>query len=244
MRTGAATTFSIIGNVPFGTTCTVLSGPTVNAYTWYRVSCPTPGTGWVAGEYFAQVSASAASAGESDSVEAPPTNTSVPVATAVPTNTPEPTVEPVEVEEEAATEPPATLEEQPAGPQPYPIARVQRTDGSEHGRVLVDDDPATIWQTTGDAVPQIASFALDLDGSVPISNVRWLPAPAGIAGRLLVHISTDGENWTEMNLEAVVVEEQWNVLPIDAEARFVRFAFINEEGSPWLGGVAEVEVWP
>jgi len=94
------------------------------------------------------------------------------------------------------------------------------------------------------SVLSLASFALDLNEVRDVGTVRWLPGASGISGRLLIHTSVDGENWTEIDLTAIVSEGQWSEVVINAPARFVRFAFINEDGVAIIGGIAEAEVWP
>ncbi len=249
MRTGAGTGNSIIGVVSTGTICTVVAGPSSGSgYTWYQLTCPGTGTGWLVSLYLQQV-ASGASEGDSaeelvstepatlaqidseptEGIEAAATSTALPVV-------PSPTVEPVIPAGGAAVE--------SAGPTPYPIVRVLRTEGSANGQVLVDHDPSTLWVTTGADYPQIASFALDLDAVLPVGDVRWLAAPDQLMGRLLVHISNDGQEWVEVDLNRITADGEWTVLPIDAETRFIRFVFLNEEQTLQLGGIAEIEVWP
>jgi uncharacterized protein YraI len=264
MRTGPSTSNSIVVTLPAGANCTVLSGPTINDWTWYELNCPGFGTGWAAGEFLTLLvsGASAASEDIEDTgstaeveeivptepvLEDLPTETPVPVEV-IPTETPVP-VEELPTETAVPIEEP--VEEQPVeeipvdeGPQPYQIARVQRTESTSHGSVLVDEDPLTVWSSDGAAVLQLASFAVDLNEELPIGTVRWLPGAAGVSGRMLLHISSDGVTWTEIDLEATVTDGEWSEIAIGAPARFVRFAFINEDGAAVLGGIAEVEVWP
>jgi peptidoglycan/xylan/chitin deacetylase (PgdA/CDA1 family)/uncharacterized protein YraI len=56
LRTGPGTGYGVITTMPTGTTCTVVSGPTVaNGYSWYKLTTPY-GTGWAAGEFLQKVS--------------------------------------------------------------------------------------------------------------------------------------------------------------------------------------------
>ena len=263
-RSGPTTSSSIISTLSSGTVCTVNSGPTVNAFTWYNLTCPGLPTGWAAGEYLRLVASSSSVDGASvNSQPTTPNDPEVLSPTAVPTEvvlpspgveppatmtmeptlmpaTEEPTVESVPVEENTAVAAEPVLVE----PQPYGIARVQRTDGSVNGKLLVDQDPSTVWQTDGTSIQPIASFALDLDSVLPVGVLRYLPGAGGEQGRLLIHVSSDGATWSEITSEPIVREDGWIEIGINTEARFVRFAFINEDERLSLGGIAEVEVWP
>lgn len=248
MRTGPGTGNSIIGVVSTGTVCSVVSGPSSGSgYTWYRLTCPGTGTGWLVSLYLQQVASGASEAGSTleltptqpalAQIGPDPTETAAVIATSseIPV-VPSPTVEPIV--------PAQTDVDEPAGPRPYPIVRVLRTEGSSNGQMLVDGDPSTVWVTKGDDFPQIASFALDLDSVMPVGDVRWLGAPEQLMGRLLVHLSNDGQEWTEVVLDSVTADGDWTVLTVDTEARFIRFVFLNEDQVPQLGGIAEIEVWP
>lgn len=246
MRTGPNTSNSIVVTLAAGTTCTVLSGPTVNAYTWYELNCPGFGTGWVAGEFLSLTTSGASAASEGEDEPAPPieageTSPIEPAPEEAPTETPLPV-------EQIPTETPVPVAEPESDPpveepQPYPIARVQRSESTSHGGVLVDEDPQTVWSTDGVSVLPLASFALDLDEVRDIGVVRWLPGANGTSGRLLIHTSADGESWTEIDLDSAVSDGEWSEIAINTPARFVRFAFINEDEALVLGGIAEVELW-
>lgn len=243
MRIGPGTNNAIIGVVPSGTTCVVVDGPASGTgYTWYELTCPGTGTGWLASLYLRQIPGSSSEA-ESESVVAGIDMTVSPTATEISLETP---AAPVET---ATTSPVALVEEEPApvaedSPAPYPVVRVQRTEGSSHGNVLVDEDLSTVWVTTGTEIPQIASFALDLDGELPVGEVRWLTGPENLMGLLLVHVSNDGQEWIEIDLDALTQDGDWSVVPLNTTTRFIRFVFLNEDQNVQLGGIAEVEVWP
>jgi len=286
MRQGPGTGYSVITVLPQNTSCTVQSGPTpANGYQWYRLSCSGYGTGYVAGEYLSQVSASAVDTETSTSV--PSTATTVPtvvetatetvvvISPEAETETPFPTetateeivVMPPSVETETPVPPEATTEidlgpppaspgiqepevlETPTDipvtePQPLTIARIQRSEGSSAGQVLVDHDAGTVWSTDGSAVVPLAAFIVDLDAPQYVSVVRWQVGAEGLAGTLYVSVSTDNENWTDLTFDSVAAPGEWQELAVAADVQYIRFVFVNDDGLPTAGGIAEVEVWP
>jgi len=145
------------------------------------------------------------------------------------------------VEQEIA--PTATSTVDP-GPQPLQIVRIQRTDGSTSGEVLVDRDESTVWVAPGMPAAQAAVFVADTGAEMWISEIRWQAAANGISGQLYISISLDGQTWTDLDLTAVETDGSWSSLDLNASTMFVRFAFIAVEDVPELGGIAEIELWP
>jgi uncharacterized protein YraI len=245
MRTNPGTGNAVVAVVSTGTICTVMAGPSsASGYTWYQLNCPGFGTGWLVQNYLVVVT-SAASEAEEEALDEPvlqiPSVVSSPEeAPPAPTSTVD-TLQPAIVAQPTETlAAPSVLAE----PTPYPVVRVQRTEGSSNGAVLVDDNVTTVWETTGAEFPQIASFALDLDRVLPVGELRWLPDEGGVEGRLLIQISSDGQNWVDLDLELAIQDaEGWTVLPVDTSARYIRFVFLNEAQTARLGGIAELEVW-
>jgi subtilisin len=277
MRTGPSTTNAIVAVLPTGAQGTVIGGPqSGSGYTWYQVNMGSFGSGWVVSLYIQQVATAAGSEeelvptesvpeeepiGSTDAVEpVEPTATQEATATTAPVIE-EPTQAPV-VDDQAADEPvaqeePAGVEvpaegsapepQVDAGPQPYPIVRVQRTVDTAHGQILVDEDPSTSWYTTSAEPPRLASFALDLGEMRAVGSLRWLAAAdTGLLGSLRIDVSTDGQSWQELDIESLPMATpgEWQELPIGFTTRYIRFVFLNDSGVALLGGVAEVEIWP
>ncbi len=146
---------------------------------------------------------------------------------------------------EAAIEPAATATAVPViEPEPIPIVRIQRSEGSSAGQVLVDQDPATVWTTDGSAVVPLAAFIADLDEPQYVSLVRWQVGPEGLAGTLHVSVSTDNENWTDLTIDNIASPGEWQELAVDMNVQYIRFVFVNDDGLPTVGGIAEIEIWP
>jgi uncharacterized protein YraI len=188
--------------------------------------------------------------------EAPPSETPIPTATATivdvltPTEIPLPT----ETPEILPTEPQATVPEPPtetpelqAPPEEtlwLPIARIQRSPDSQPGQVLVDSDPSTVWFANGAGQP-LAMFVLDLGQVSAFSQIQWLTGESGIGGTLYLSISSDNVEWIDLDPTlANINEDGWVTLDVPASAQFIRFVFVNDTASDWLGGVSEVRISP
>ena len=251
LRVNHGTEYTIIDVLPAGIDCTVLAGPIPeDGYTWYQVSCPGFPNGWVAGEYLVQVTGASlaeeeAAPGQTEAETAVPTLTQTLPAEAVePTVAVEEAVDTPLVEPTAETIPTQVVLPTETGPQPYPIVRVQRTAGTANGRVLVDQLPETVWSTDGSEVPRLAAFILDLGEVYPVSTLRWLSDPGGMAGTLRIDVSVDNQTWSELEIGELAAAGAWQELVIGGEVRYIRFVFINDQGLGIVGGIAEVEVWP
>jgi len=129
-------------------------------------------------------------------------------------------------------------------PQPLPIARIQRSEGSSAGQVLVDQDPSTSWMTDGSSVVPLAAFIADLDAPQYVSVLRWQNGDGGLAGTLHVSVSTDNENWSELTIDSSAAPGEWQEVAIDASVQYIRFVFVNDDSLPAVGGIAELEIWP
>ena len=47
-----------------------------------------------------------------------------------------------------------------------------------------------------------------------------------------------------MPIDSIAPPGEWQHLAVDANVRYVRFVFVNDEGLVSIGGIAEVKVWP
>ena len=156
---------------------------------------------------------------------------------------------------ETATEPAPTetATEVPSGPTPYLVVETSRSASTVPGTTAIDGDPATIWQTApGEDPGRIAILTLELDYEQPVGQVRLLPGPDGLSGAATIETSNDGETWSyyaELDL-TVADAEGWIVVnpapdvSAPVSAQFVRIVFVNQNGSPVLGNIAEIELLP
>ena len=153
---------------------------------------------------------------------------------------------PTDDEAMAAESEDAPADEPTAEPTPVwlPIARIQRSPDSQPGQVLVDDDPSTVWFANGLEQP-LAMFVLDLGQSMSFSQITWLTGDSGLSGTLYLAVSSDGENWIDLDPTLAVSNDAgWQVLATPMAGQYIRFVFVNDGGSDWLGGLAEVRILP
>ena len=192
----------------------------------------------------------------STSTVVPPSETPIPTATATLVDILTPTA--------MATDPPATIDlaQDPQASDPefstetpvletvieeetgLPIARIQRSPDSQPGQVLVDNDPSTVWSANGASQP-LAMFVLDLGQASAFSQIRWQSGESGISGTLYLSVSSDNVEWTDLDPTlAYLTEDGWIAVDVPATAQYVRFVFVNDAASDWLGGIAEVRIMP
>jgi hypothetical protein len=75
--------------------------------------------------------------------------------------------------------------------------------------------------------------------------VQWLAGDTGLSGTLYLSISSDGENWTDLDPSlAVASEDVWASLDGAVSGRYIRFVFVNDNAAEWLGGISEVRIMP
>jgi hypothetical protein len=138
-------------------------------------------------------------------------------------------------------------------PDSYRVVQTSRSPSTVSGTNAVDEDPATVWGTAdGVDAGQTAILVLELEGNLPIGEVRLLPGATGLGGKPTIETSDGGESWSlyaEPDVTLVDVDGWIRVVPDPTVAgpvsgRFVRIVFENSGGSPSLGGLAEIEVMP
>lgn len=185
-----------------------------------------------------------------------PTVTATPTATWEPTLLPtdEPTATEMATAEPTPTEPVVAAPTEVASiPDSYRVVQTSRSPSTASGTDAVDANPATVWGTTdGEEAGQTATLVLELEGDLPIGEVRLLPGPAGLIGTPTIETSDDGEAWSFYAEPdpAVVDENGWIRVSAAPEVigpvsgRFVRVVFENPGESPTLGGLAEIVVMP
>jgi hypothetical protein len=88
-------------------------------------------------------------------------------------------------------------------------------------------------------------FVLDLGQETPFSQVQWLTGESGLSGTIYLSVSSDGENWTDLDpTVAIQTDDGWSALDAGVSSRYIRFVFVNDAGADWLGGISEVRVLP
>jgi hypothetical protein len=125
-----------------------------------------------------------------------------------------------------------------------PIARIQRSPDSQPGQVLVDGDPTTVWSANGAGQP-LAMFVLDLGQVSGFSQIQWQTGESGVSGTLYLSISADNAEWIDLDPTlAYLTADGWIALDAPVTAQFIRFVFVNDTATDWLGGVSDVRILP
>lgn len=151
-----------------------------------------------------------------------PTATATQTPTAVPTSTPAPTATPLP-------------------PLRYRIYGSGASSGSGPSRAVWDGDTSTYWLKTG--TPVSGWVYVDLGYQRSIGAVKWRFARSGWADRMVLQVSNDKITWTKLGTFGNTAAGKWRTVPVQARGRYVRWFFLNPNGEPQVGGLAEVEVW-
>lgn len=214
LRASPSTTAAILATLPNGTSGTVVGGPqSASGYLWWQVQVAA-GTGWVVDPYIGPASAAA-------SIERP---------AAVSTATPNTEID----APSAPTQTPVILGS--------PIAIQSGIDsaGAGGGTAAFDGDLDTSWSVAG-----VSSAFIDFDtGAIgPIGGVSWVFTDAAGARAYLVAVSNDAVSFSTVQTYADTPAGAWQTLALNGAARYVRFAFAHAGNQPFLGSLAEVEIF-
>jgi hypothetical protein len=168
---------------------------------------------------------------ETATVEAP---------TEVPTEVP--TEIPTEVPTDISTETPTCI---PATVTPMVPVELHQTDGAPSATILFDHDLGSAWLATPPPPEDDpAQIVVDLGGSQMIDKIRWLVSDSNAAAGMIISVSNDGTNWTDIAAPADVSTGDWRELTVGTNWQFVRFKFPNPNNAAQVGGLTEVEVLP
>jgi hypothetical protein len=161
----------------------------------------------------------------------------------------EPSVEtaiPEETVTEVATEPAQPTEALNPTPGPgVPIVSSARSEQSANATTAFDGKPETDWRTDPESYLDQGILQFDLGQPTFVSTAWWLVAADAPGGRLVIDVSLDGETWSVVAQPETFGEPgTWVSAPLNVEARYIRFRFINDDQRPALGGVSEVVFLP
>ena len=137
-----------------------------------------------------------------------------------------------------------TEQEAAATPTPLPIVDSARSENATTSLEVYDGDATTYWATTEGSLPSEAFVSLDLGAVQPIGTIRWLFAAEGLADGLRIQVSEDGTIWATLVEPGNAPAGFWQEAPAEVAGRYVRFFFTNPYQVAYLGGLAEIEVWP
>jgi uncharacterized protein YraI len=166
--------------------------------------------------------------------------------------TPPPTPTEPEVVDQPQPPPdePDPAEESPAYPDgsnpwfdgaPLPVVDAWSENGATSAWNAVDGSTGTAWSSTNGAWQ--ASLTLDLGAAYDISGIRWTLAEAGFADSLTIQVSVDGGSWITLDTYGNRTPFTWEGVPAGISARYVRIVADNPNGDPFMGRIAEVEIW-
>lgn len=127
---------------------------------------------------------------------------------------------------------------------PYRIVGSGRTINTVSSHLAIDGDPATVWITLPGVRPRSAYLWFDLGSVARIGSIRWMIGEDGYAGGLQIQVSNDRRAWTTLAVPGNTPAGEWETLPTDVAARYVRFFLTNADRTPALGGIGEVVITP
>jgi hypothetical protein len=122
------------------------------------------------------------------------------------------------------------------------VTGASRSSGSQTSMNVVDRDLGTIWTSPGTR-PSTAFVMIQLDTGRTIGRIRWLWGQTGYADRVQIEVSRDKTTWTRVATVRNARVGTWQGLDVQRKVRYIRFTFENPNRDPWVGGLAEVEVY-
>jgi hypothetical protein len=122
---------------------------------------------------------------------------------------------------------------------PVASSESQNGSGAQH---VHDGNVETTWSTIA-KTPAEGWFTLDFGESTSLSGIRWKFSETGNADSMTIEISVDGTVWSTVGTFGNANTEEWRGTPVEQQARFVRFSFVNPHGDVTLGSIAEIELW-
>jgi uncharacterized protein YkwD len=135
-----------------------------------------------------------------------------------------------------------SVEACPGVPVPVAIASGGRTANSAESGLAYDGDLKTAWVTESDTPPSSAHIWFDLGSPQQIRAIEWMFSRGGAADQFLIEVSGDQETWTEIAAKSNGSVGDWRSVRWSGETRYVRFTFLNPNGDPVLGYLAEVRI--
>ena len=132
-----------------------------------------------------------------------------------------------------------------AAPKAYTITGSGRTANSLVSTRIWDGYTSTYWRTySSDTPPSSARVYVALDAIRYVGSVKWFFARAGWADYCTIEGSTDKLSWWFIGDASVPTAGIWYERLVNRQARYIRFVFSNPDGLDYLGGLAELQVWP
>lgn len=127
----------------------------------------------------------------------------------------------------------------------YAVVSGRASSNSTGAAVLWDRRLDGAWLTRKrSTAPTSAWVYVNLGTSRPIGRIRWVFAKSGYADRMTVEVSANGSTWTRVASRGNRKVGSWGEVSLNVRAKYVRWSFQNPNNDKYLGGLAEIEVYP
>jgi hypothetical protein len=126
------------------------------------------------------------------------------------------------------------------------IVASNRSSNSAVGssRRALDGDATTAWRTSMAVAPWTGWVSFDLGVVSPLRTVQWMISQPDAADSYRVQLSADGSSWTTVAIQSnPATADQWLTLPVEVDARHVRFYFRNPGLDANVGQLSEVRIF-
>jgi hypothetical protein len=125
----------------------------------------------------------------------------------------------------------------------YVFSSSGRSAGTNESTLAWDNHTSTYWQTTTKNMKS-ARIQFDLGSSKYCSRVRWLLQKEGWSDWCTIERSTDKKTWTFVADSSELHAKVWYERLIGTKLRYLRFSFTNVNNDTYMGGLAEVQLYP
>jgi F5/8 type C domain len=110
--------------------------------------------------------------------------------------------------------------------------------------LALDSNPNSAWSTAMSVPPWNGWVSFDLGATTPLRTIQWTIAQPDAADSYRVQISANGSTWTTVAvLTNPTGANQWQTLPVEVDARYVRFYFRNPNLDANIGQLSDVRFY-
>jgi subtilisin family serine protease len=129
---------------------------------------------------------------------------------------------------------------------PYKLVASGASVNSAASTYVRDGKLSTVWKTKRFKAgpPSGAWVWVDLGERKSIGNIRWVFGEAGIGDYFEIEGSNNLSSWTYITKRNGKPVGVWQEKVTNVTYRYIRFRFENPRNDHFLGGLAEVQVWP
>jgi subtilisin len=129
---------------------------------------------------------------------------------------------------------------------PYKLVASDASVNSAASKYVRDRNLNTVWKTKRfrSGPPAEAWVWVDLGERKLIGNIRWVFGEYGIGDYFEIEGSNDRQSWSRITKRNGKPVGVWQEKVTSQTYRYVRFRFENPRNDLYLGGLAEVQIWP